>query len=174
MGDAAEQQAHWHDFGVWLQEQALERYSSTAEFAKAADINWHSVNDLFNGGRTQPDGGWRLPNPNDSTLRKIAKALGLKDEVVFKRAGGTYRQRNPDRTYPGQIPASDRDRLAALEAEVRQIRERNDELEERLRALEVSLTRLQERNAETERRLREADISIPGDEQKPARRRVPG
>lgn len=172
MGDAAPQPAdqqqreHWREFGVWLEKEALSRYASKQEFATAADIAWHSVNDLFNGGRAQPGGGWRLPNPNDSTLRKVARALGQTDAAVFKRAGGTYKQRNPDRSYPGQVSATQRDRLAALEEKVERVVQRNQELEDRQR--------------QTMELLRAAGIPIPGenggasDDKRPRRRRNPG
>jgi hypothetical protein len=124
-----EQREHWRDFGIWLEKQALDRYPSKAEFAKAADLNWHAVNELFNGGRIRPGGtDWRVPNPVDTTLRKVAKALSMTDEAVFKQAGGIYKQRNPNRIYPGQVNRKQQDRLTAVEKELRQTRERNDEL----------------------------------------------
>jgi hypothetical protein len=138
MGEAEQQRKHWHDFGVWLEQQALARYPSKAEFARAAGIAWHSVYDLFNGGRAS-GGGWRLPNPNDSTVRRIAKALNLKDAELFRRLGGTYKERNPDRTYPGQVAATAQERIAQLSEELQATKKRNEELAKRRRLLEETL-----------------------------------
>jgi len=99
-----------------------------------------------------------VPNPKDETLISLARALGVDPEELFRRVG-RYEDRPQTR---GSRRRQDRrgDRLA--------------ELEERLQVLEAELERMRERNAETERRLRDAGISIPGETERPRRRRVPG
>ncbi len=98
-----DERQQWRTFGVWLEGVMAERIPSKNELARASGVAFHSINDLVNGGRTVGD-DWRLPNPFDSTFSKLANALGRTDQErrelereMFQRAGGTYRERNPDR-----------------------------------------------------------------------------
>ncbi len=105
-----QQYEHWRAFGAWLETKMAGRYNGS-ELARASGVGLHTVSDLLRGGRRQPDGSWRVSNPTDATLRKLASTLGVAWEEVVAQAGGTHRQRNPDR-YADRL-ATRRDAKAA-------------------------------------------------------------
>jgi hypothetical protein len=99
-----------------------------------------------------------VPNPKDETLISLARALSVGAEELFRRVG-RYQDRPQTK---GSRRREDRGAGRLLE------------LEGRIAALEAELERMRERNAETERRLREAGIDIPDQARRPRRRQAPG
>lgn len=120
-----DERERWRHFGAWLEGKLLERYPSKEAFARASGVAFHTINDLVNGGRATPGDGWRVPNPFDSTLVKLATALGLPERELVDRVGGTYKQRNPDKSRP---PRPDADRLGQLEERMRHVEEQMEAL----------------------------------------------
>jgi chaperonin cofactor prefoldin len=78
-------------------------------------------------------GAWMLPNPTDASLQRLAKGLGVGSAEVYRRAGGTYRQRNAGRKQGwARREQLLEEEIAALREDAERTRERVDELEERL------------------------------------------
>lgn len=126
-----DERARWREFGAWLEVEMRRRYPSHVALAKQAGLAQNSVRDFLAGGRRLPDGSWRVPNPTDVTLGKLALALGLKVEGLYERVGGTYQQRNPDRYRlgVGATSAATVDRISRLEDRVQEL---EDFIRERL------------------------------------------
>jgi plasmid maintenance system antidote protein VapI len=141
---ATDERQRWRKFGIWFESLMLSRMPSKNELARTSGVAFNSINDLVNGGRIiGPGGDWRLPNPFDSTFSKLANALGKTDEErkqiereMFERAGGSYRERNPDRaaTPRRRDELEDlRSRVAEVEQQLLKMREERDEEEQRRR-----------------------------------------
>ena len=157
----AEEMLRWHDFGTWLKQRRLELGYTQAHVSGRAGISVQNLVSLEHGGfRRQAGGPWILPNPQDDTLKALARIYRVSAEELF---GRVHRYANRPQTRSGRrrqasgSRAKRSDRIAALEAEVREMRERADRLEARLR---------------------EAGLGLPGDGEVPARpsrrRRPPG
>jgi len=149
----------WKQFGTWLRDLRVDQARTQTNVAAAAGMGIQSLASLERGGfRRNDDGPWLVPNPKDETLISLARALGVDPEELFRRVG-RYEDRPATK---GSRRREDRGAGRLLE------------LEGRIAALEAELERMRERSDETERRLREAGISIPGETERPRRRRVPG
>src|SRR6266545_6508375 len=98
------------------------------DIAAEAKLSIQALASLERGGfRRYDDGPWLVPNPKDETLIRLARALGVDPEEMFKRVG-RYDDR-PQTTGSRRRQDRKADRITELEA-------KNAELERRLNALE--------------------------------------
>jgi transcriptional regulator with XRE-family HTH domain len=151
----AEDTHRWHDFGEWLKQRRLELGHTQAHVAGRAGISVQNLVSLEHGGFRRHSGGpWVLPNPQDDTMRALARIYRVSAEELFGRVG-RYADRPQTKSGLWRRASSDRakrsDRLAELEA--------------RLEAME-------RRAEQTEALLREHGIALP--DGRPRRRRASG
>jgi transcriptional regulator with XRE-family HTH domain len=129
------EQARWKQFGAWLRD--LREGRTQTDVAAEAKLGIQALASLERGGfRRYDDGPWLLPNPKDETLIRLARALGVVSEEMFKRVG-RYDDR-PQTTGSRRRQDRKADRITELEA-------RNAELEERDRQRERELAEVRDR-----------------------------
>jgi transcriptional regulator with XRE-family HTH domain len=165
------EQARWRQFGAWLRD--LRQGRTQTDVGAEAKLGIQALASLERGGfRRYDDGPWLVPNPKDETLIRLARALGVDPEEMFKRVG-RYDER-PQTT-------GSRRRQDRRAARIDELEGRNAELEERIKALEEQGERWRRANAELEERqrrtealLREHGIDAEPPQTKPRRRRAPG
>jgi transcriptional regulator with XRE-family HTH domain len=153
----AEDMLRWHDLGEWLKQRRLELGYTQAHVAGRAGICVQNLVSLEHGGfRRHAGGPWILPNPQDDTLRALARIYRVSAEELFGRVG-RYADRPQTKSGLRRRASSDRakrsDRLAELEA--------------RLEAME-------RRAEQTEALLREHGIGQPVEAERSRRRRATG
>ncbi len=137
------EQARWKQFGGWLRD--LREGRTQTDVAAAAKLGIQALASLERGGfRRYDDGPWLVPNPKDETLIRLARALGVDPEEMFKRVG-----RYDDRP---QTTGSRRrqDRRGS----------RIDEMGDRIRQLEARVEEMKRTNEETMELLRKAGIGV--------------
>jgi len=115
------------------------------ELAARADVSIQWLQGIRHGGR-QLYGEWRLPNPKDEALARLAKALNVPIEEMFTRAGrpGTEPPAEQDARRPEGEAASRIDDHGAAEA-IRELQERVEQHEQELAELRQLLERRQRR-----------------------------
>lgn len=86
----------WRDFGTWLEQTYLSRGMTRRDLERASGVQYSTLQRLEDGGRRE-GGVWKLPNPSDATLQKLARFLHVPVEEVYERAGGRARERNQGR-----------------------------------------------------------------------------
>lgn len=86
VGVGGQGQARWVDLGTWLTEERTRRGLTRAEIAKRAGVSPSTLATLEAGGRMWK-GTWNEPSPTDGTLVRIADALEVDRQDLFKRAG---------------------------------------------------------------------------------------
>jgi transcriptional regulator with XRE-family HTH domain len=140
---ARDDQAIWRDFGDMLQRLRLDQGLTVPKLVEMTgnQVSRDQIHKLEHGGyRKEAGGPWETPNPRDDKLAALAKALAVRIEDWYAIVG-RYDQRSRTRQHKptgGAARRSDAERIAALEEEVRQIRERNERLEaQHRRTLEV-------------------------------------
>jgi transcriptional regulator with XRE-family HTH domain len=109
--------AEWEAFGEWIDGLRKRAGLQVRELAERAGVSAQWLQEIRHGGRAVY-GAWRLPNPKDEALARLARALGIPVEEMFARAGrepSTHRDE-------GQAPpaASDAARIQELEQRVAQ------------------------------------------------------
>jgi transcriptional regulator with XRE-family HTH domain len=117
------------------------------------------------GFRRYDDGPWLLPNPKDETLIRLARALGVDPEEMFKPVG-----RYDDRPQT----TGSRRRYDRRGARIDELGDRIIELEGRLEEMHRRNAELEERQEQIEKRLREAGIAADQPERSRRRRGAPG
>jgi len=127
------EQARWRQFGAWLRD--LRQGRTQTDVGAEAKLGIQALASLERGGfRRYDDGPWLLPNPKDETLIRLARALGVDPEEMFKRVG-RYDDR-PQTTGSRRRQDRKADRITELEAKNAELEAKNAELERRLNALE--------------------------------------
>jgi transcriptional regulator with XRE-family HTH domain len=80
------EQRLWREFGDHLKDLRLERGLERTQLAERAGVAYHTLTTLENGGKNI-SGEWVIPNPKDEQLAKLAHALGVTVESLFKQVG---------------------------------------------------------------------------------------
>jgi transcriptional regulator with XRE-family HTH domain len=137
-GHQQDEQTIWRDFGIEVQQLRLKRGLSVPKVVELSggEISRDQIHKIEHGGWRQRTGGpWETPNPRDDKLAALANVLGVRVEDWFKVVG-RYNERARTRAARKQSPT---DRIAQLEEDLRETKERNVELEERQRRIEETL-----------------------------------
>jgi transcriptional regulator with XRE-family HTH domain len=154
----AEETLRWHNFGEWLTQTRLELGYTQAYVAGRAGISVQNLVSLEHGGfRRRAGGPWILPNPQDDTIRALARIYRVSAEELFGRVG---RYADRAQTKSGLRRRADSSRQADRSS--------------RLAELEARLGEAERRLAELEATLREAGIGQPASTERPRPRRAPG
>jgi transcriptional regulator with XRE-family HTH domain len=78
--------AEWEAFGKWVDELRKRSGLRVRDLAAQAGVSVQWLQEIRQGGRTLY-GQWRLPNPKDEALARLARALDVPVEEMFARAG---------------------------------------------------------------------------------------
>ncbi len=117
--------AAWEAFGEWIEGLRKRAGLQVRDLAERAGVSAQWLQELRHGGRAVY-GSWRLPNPKDEALARLARALDVPVEEMFARAG---RQPAAPRDEQDQgPPAADAARIQELEERVAQQQRELDEL----------------------------------------------
>jgi transcriptional regulator with XRE-family HTH domain len=123
--------AEWEAFGEWIDSLRKRAGLQVRDLAERAGVSAQWLQELRHGGRAVY-GTWRLPNPKDEALARLAWALDIPVEEMFARAG-----RQPsaprDEQSQGSSAASDTARIQELEKRVAQQQRELAELRRLLR-----------------------------------------
>lgn len=79
-------EAAWKAFGEWVEQLRVRTGLQVGEVAERADVSRVWLQEIRNGGRGIP-GGWRLPNPKNESLVRLARVLNVSPEAMLARAG---------------------------------------------------------------------------------------
>jgi transcriptional regulator with XRE-family HTH domain len=79
-------EAAWKAFGEWVEDLRVRTGLQVGEVANRAGVSRVWLQEIRNGGRGVP-GGWRLPNPKNDALVRLARALNVPPETMLARAG---------------------------------------------------------------------------------------
>jgi transcriptional regulator with XRE-family HTH domain len=79
-------EAAWKAFGEWVEDLRVRTGLQVGEVAQRASVSRVWLQEIRNGGRGVP-GGWRLPNPKNDALVRLARALDVPPETMLARAG---------------------------------------------------------------------------------------
>jgi transcriptional regulator with XRE-family HTH domain len=133
-------QAAWKAFGEWVEDLRVRTGLQVGEVAERAGVSRVWLQEIRNGGRGVP-GGWRLPNPKNDALVRLARALNVSPGTMLARAGR------------GMAPSTAE---AGAEVGDASATERIRELEERVAQQERELGELRQL---LQRQARQADVS---------------
>jgi transcriptional regulator with XRE-family HTH domain len=125
-------EAAWKAFGEWVEELRVRSGLQVGEVADRAGVSRVWLQEIRKGGRGVP-GGWRLPNPKDEALVRLARALNVPPEEMLARAG--RRTATATGGGAGTDPA-DSDAAARIQELEQQVRQQERELAELRRLLE--------------------------------------
>jgi transcriptional regulator with XRE-family HTH domain len=78
--------AEWKAFGQWVDGLRKRAGLQVRELAERAEVSAQWLQELRHGGRAVY-GTWRLPNPKDEALARLARALDVPVEEMFARTG---------------------------------------------------------------------------------------
>lgn len=140
--------AEWQAFGEWVESLRKRSGLRVRELAERAGVSAQWLQELRHGGRAIY-GTWRLPNPKDEALARLARALNVPVEEMFARAGR-------DGVPPG-AEETDASGGTALSDDAEWATARLRELEERVARHEQELAELRELLQRRERRAGRAD-----------------
>jgi transcriptional regulator with XRE-family HTH domain len=139
-GERALDEAAWKAFGEWVEDLRVRTGLQVGEVAQRAGVSRVWLQEIRNGGRSVP-GGWRLPNPKNDALVRLARALNVPPETMLARAGR------------GATPSTAE---AGTQADDAGAAERIRELEERVAQQERELAELRQL---LQRQARREDVS---------------
>jgi transcriptional regulator with XRE-family HTH domain len=80
------EKAEWQAFGEWVENLRKRSGLQVNELAERTGVSPQWLNEIRRGGRTVY-GQWRLPNPKDEALARLARALGVSVDEMLARAG---------------------------------------------------------------------------------------
>ncbi len=130
--------AEWEAFGEWVESLRKRAGLRVRDLAERAGVSAQWLQEIRHGGRAVY-GAWRLPNPKDEALARLAKALDIPVEEMFARAGRKP-SASEDEERQGSPAASDAARIQELEQRVaqqqRELAELRQILEERSKQVE--------------------------------------
>jgi transcriptional regulator with XRE-family HTH domain len=122
--DDDEDAKRWREFGVWLEQTYLAKGMTRRDLERASGVQYSTLQRLEDGGRRE-GGEWKLPNPSDATLQKLARFLHVPAEELYERAGGRARDRNQGRKIARpRRQAELEERLDQVEAQLAEVLER--------------------------------------------------
>jgi transcriptional regulator with XRE-family HTH domain len=130
----------WKAFGEWVEDLRVRSGLQVGEVANRAGVSRVWLQEIRNGGRGIP-GGWRLPNPKNESLVRLAHTLNVSPEDMLARAGRG--------TSPGTTTAETRADDASAAERIRELEERVAQQERELAELRQLL----------QRQARRADVS---------------
>lgn len=78
--------ADWRAFGEWVESLRKGAGLQVRELAARADVSVQWLQEIRGGGRGVY-GTWRLPNPKDEALARLARALNVAPGEMLARAG---------------------------------------------------------------------------------------
>jgi transcriptional regulator with XRE-family HTH domain len=79
-------EAAWKAFGEWVEDLRVRTGLQVGEVAERAGVSRVWLQEIRNGGRGVA-GGWRLPNPKNEALVRLARVLNVPPETMLARAG---------------------------------------------------------------------------------------
>jgi len=82
--------AEWEAFGEWVDGLRKRAGLQVRELAERAEVSAQWLQEIRHGGRAVY-GTWRLPNPKDEALARLARAL----DVRWKRCSPVPAERHP-------------------------------------------------------------------------------
>ena len=121
-------EAAWKAFGEWVEDLRVRTGLQVGEVAERAGVSRVWLQEIRNGGRGVP-GGWRLPNPKNDALVRLARVLNVPPETMLARAGrGTAPSTADAGTQVDDADAADRireleERVAQQERELAELRQ---------------------------------------------------
>ena len=121
-------EAAWKAFGEWVEQLRVRSGLQVGEVAERADVSRVWLQEIRNGGRGVP-GGWRLPNPKNEALVRLARVLNVPPETMLARAGRGAAPRTAEAgTQADDSSAAERireleDRVAQQERELAELRQ---------------------------------------------------
>jgi transcriptional regulator with XRE-family HTH domain len=84
--ETALDEAAWKAFGEWIEDLRVRTGLQVGEVAERAGVSRVWLQEIRNGGRGVP-GGWRLPNPKNESLVRLARVLNVSPETMLARVG---------------------------------------------------------------------------------------
>jgi transcriptional regulator with XRE-family HTH domain len=126
--------AEWEAFGKWVDELRKRSGLPIRDLAARAGVSVQWLQEIRQGGRTLY-GQWRLPNPKDEALARLARALDVPLEEMFARAGRAAASSDreaelPDAASAGRDDAEAMRRIRELETRITQYQRELAELRE--------------------------------------------
>jgi transcriptional regulator with XRE-family HTH domain len=110
--------AEWQAFGQWVDGLRKRAGLQVRELAERADVSAQWLQEVRHGGRAVY-GAWRLPNPKDEALARLARALDVPVEEMFARAARAP-VASGDRQDDGPSAPDEAARIRELEQRVAQ------------------------------------------------------
>jgi transcriptional regulator with XRE-family HTH domain len=125
--------AEWEAFGKWVDELRKRSGLQVRDLAARAGVSVQWLQEIRQGGRTLY-GQWRLPNPKDEALARLARALDVPVEEMFARAGRdaapSDREAETSEASAGRDDADAMRRIRELETRITQYQRELAELRE--------------------------------------------
>jgi transcriptional regulator with XRE-family HTH domain len=125
--------AEWEAFGEWVDELRKRSGLQVRDLAARAGVSVQWLQEIRHGGRTLY-GQWRLPNPKDEALARLARALDVPMEEMFARAGRdaarSDREAETRDAAAGRHDADTMRRIRELETRITQYQKELAELRE--------------------------------------------
>jgi transcriptional regulator with XRE-family HTH domain len=112
-------EAAWKAFGEWVEDLRVRSGLQVGEVAERAGVSRVWLQEIRKGGRGVP-GGWRLPNPKDEALVRLARVLNVPPEEMLARAGRRTGSATGDRASAESASSDAATRIQELEQQVRQ------------------------------------------------------
>jgi transcriptional regulator with XRE-family HTH domain len=125
-------EAAWKAFGEWVEELRVRSGLQVGEVAERAAVSRVWLQEIRKGGRGVP-GGWRLPNPKDEALVRLARVLHVAPEEMLARTGRSTGGAPGGRA---DADAASPDAAARIQELEQQVREQERELAELRQLLE--------------------------------------
>jgi transcriptional regulator with XRE-family HTH domain len=125
-------EAAWKAFGEWVEKLRVRSGLQVGEVAERAGVSRVWLQEIRKGGRGIP-GGWRLPNPKDEALVRLARVLDVPPEEMLARAG---RGTGPATGGGAGAESAGSDAAARIQELEQQVRQQERELAELRRLLE--------------------------------------
>jgi transcriptional regulator with XRE-family HTH domain len=126
--------AEWEAFGKWVDDLRKRSGLQVRDLATRAGVSVQWLQEIRQGGRTLY-GQWRLPNPKDEALARLARALDVPMEEMFARAGraaapSDREAETADAASAGRDDAEAMRRIRELETRITQYQKELAELRE--------------------------------------------
>ena len=126
--------AEWEAFGKWVDDLRKRSGLQVRDLATRAGVSVQWLQEIRQGGRTLY-GQWRLPNPKDDALARLARELDVPLEEMFARAGrdaapSDREAETPDAASAGRDDAEAMRRIRELETRITQYQKELAELRE--------------------------------------------
>jgi transcriptional regulator with XRE-family HTH domain len=112
--------AEWQAFGEWVESLRKRSGLQVKELAERAGVSAQWLQEIRHGGRAIY-GAWRLPNPKDEALARLAQALDVPVDEMFTRAG---RGAAPSTSEAEIQQPADREGAAGADERIRELEER--------------------------------------------------